>query len=283
MVILKVENLVFRYSGSERNILNNISLEIDEGTINILAGPSGCGKTTLARALVGLIPHFYKGEYRGRVYVGGYEVSSTPISKLSTVIGYVFQNPDNQIVMSTVERDIAFSMEFRGVDREEMKSRVYEVMDRLRITHLADRRVETLSGGEKQLVALAGVLVVNPKIIILDEPSAYLSPSSLKRFIDLITMLNRKYNTTFIIIDHRLDMFAEIADIVFIMYDGSIVYGGEPARVFKEMIGRKYGVNIPTSVKVYEKMVSRGVTWKKVPINYRQLAELIIGEAHDRT
>jgi energy-coupling factor transporter ATP-binding protein EcfA2 len=274
---LKVEDLVFRYTESERNILNNISLEIREGTINILAGPSGCGKTTLARALVGLIPHFYKGEYSGRVYVSGYEVSSTPISKLSTVIGYVFQNPDNQIVMSTVERDIAFSMEFRGMDQEEMKKRVYDVMKRLKITHLADRRVETLSGGEKQLVALAGALVVNPKIIILDEPSAYLSPSSLKRFIDLITRLNREHNTTFIIIDHRLDMFAELADIVFIMYEGSIVYSGEPAEVFREMIGRKYGVNIPTPVKVYEKMISRGVVWKRVPINYKQLAELIMG------
>jgi len=272
---VKIENLVFKYTGSEREILNNISMEIYEGTINILAGPSGCGKTTLARALVGLIPHFYKGEYSGRVYVNGYEVSSTPISKLSTIIGYVFQNPDNQIVMSTVERDIAFSMEFRGVDREEMRKRVYDVMNKLGIIHIADRRVETLSGGEKQLVALAGVLVTNPRIIILDEPSAYLSPSSLKRFIELITMLNRNYNTTFIIIDHRLDMFAELADTIFIMYDGSIVYSGEPSKVFREMIGRRYGVNIPTPVKVYEKMISRGITWKDVPISYKQLADLI--------
>jgi len=143
LFIIEVDALSFKYSNTDREVLKNVSLRIEEGSISILAGPSGCGKTTLARSLVGLIPHFYRGEYSGRVLIDGLEVASTSIATISTKVGYVFQNPDNQIVMSTVERDIAFSLEFRGVDRDEMRRRVAEIMKKLNITHLANRRIET--------------------------------------------------------------------------------------------------------------------------------------------
>lgn len=278
MFIIEVDALSFKYSNTDREVLKNVSLRIEEGSISILAGPSGCGKTTLARSLVGLIPHFYRGEYSGRVLIDGLEVASTSIATISTKVGYVFQNPDNQIVMSTVERDIAFSLEFRGVDRDEMRRRVAEIMKKLNITHLANRRIETLSGGEKQLVTLAGVLVVKPRIIILDEPSAYLSPSSLERFINLIKELNKDYNITFLIIDHRLDMFTELTDKIFIMYDGKIILQGPPRQVFSMMIGRRFGVNIPTPVKIYEKIRVRGIEWRDVPLNHIELSKLILGE-----
>ena len=122
--MIEVKNLSFKYQGANKFALNNISLSIKNGEIVILAGPSGCGKTTLARALTGLIPQFYKGEYIGNVLVCGYDAAKTPIPDLASCVGYLFQNPDNQIIMDIVERDIAFSLEYRGLTCEEMRSRV---------------------------------------------------------------------------------------------------------------------------------------------------------------
>jgi len=276
MPIIEVRNLFFRYSRETPYILNNISFEVSKGDIILLAGPSGCGKTTLARALIGLVPQFYKGDYKGEVIIDGMHADKTPVSKLSLKIGYLFQNPDSQIVMSTVERDIAFSLEFRKVDRKEMYNRVKNILKILRIEHLANRRIETLSGGEKQLVALAGILIVNPKILIFDEPSAYLSPVSLKIFINLLRELNEKYNTTMIIIDHRLDLLSKIADKIMIMYDGKVIHYDKPKKVFKMMLNRRYGVNIPTSVKIYERLIARGLRFRDIPLDYTELVKAIL-------
>ncbi|HEW93699.1 ABC transporter ATP-binding protein [Candidatus Geothermarchaeota archaeon] len=275
MHLIEVKNLSFKYQGTNKFVLKNINLSIKNGEIVILAGPSGCGKTTLARSLTGLIPQFYKGEYSGNVLVCGYDAAKTPIPDLATCIGYLFQNPDNQIIMDTVERDIAFSLEYRGFTREEMRNRITKILKTLGIEHLVNRKIDTLSGGEKQLVALAGVLVMEPKMLLLDEVSAYLSPRSLKRLISIIKSLNKEYGTGIMLIDHRLDLFVKLADRVIIMYDGIIYQDGDPQTIFKNLINKKLGINIPTTVKIYERLYLRGIRLDKIPLDHIELADII--------
>lgn len=169
-----VENLSFRYIGTERWVLQKVNLEVNQGEIVVLAGPSGCGKSTLLRCINGLIPHMYPGEYQGSVLIDGQRVDELPMGTLTQKVGLLFQNPENQIFMFAVERDIAFGPENLAMTREEIRSRVDESMRFLGIQDLAQRAPHELSDGQKQRVALAGVIAMRPKLIILDEPTSLL-------------------------------------------------------------------------------------------------------------
>ena len=247
--IITIKNFSFRYEGQDYYSVRNISMNINRSDIVLLAGRSGAGKTTLARAMTGLIPHFYHGEYTGDVIVAGMKVRDTPLNRLSEVIGLVRQNPENQILMSTVERDVAFSLEFSGIGRDEMHRLVDEILDKLGISHLRSRHVDSLSGGELQKVALAAILVKKPEIIILDEPSAYLSPKSVMILKDMVINLNSE-GYTIIIIDHKLEYWMDIVRKVIVIDGGRIVFDGEPTKFIKAIVGDTYGLNIPLYVRL---------------------------------
>lgn len=249
--IIKIEKFSFKYAGSEKYVLRNISLTIKKGEFIVVAGPSGSGKTTLARAIVGLIPHFYSGEYSGNIYVDGKLVRETTINEITQTIGYVFQNPDNQLFMSTVLKDVAFRLEYSNISRNEIFKRVRKVLDDLNISHLSNCRIDELSGGEKQKVAIAGVLVSQPKVIILDEPTAYLSPKSVCELICFLEKLNLERNITIILIDHRLDLIINAARRLIVIYDSQIVLDSPPSEALKLPLDRLYGLNIPTISKLY--------------------------------
>ena len=275
MDIIKVENLSFKYSYTEKTVLKNISLNIKEGEFVLLAGASGCGKTTLARAIVGLIPQFYEGEYKGEVNVLGMNTVETPISKISSQVGYLFQNPENQIFMTTVERDIAFGLEFRGFSRDEMMKRVTWALKKIEIEDLADKRIEELSGGEKQKVALAGILALRPRIIILDEPTAYLSPLSSRKLMNTIKSLNTEVGITVILIDHRLDLAVEVADRILVMKEGELHLDMPIREAFKHNLSKEYGVNVPTLIKIYDELRKRGIDIGEPPLSIDELLHAI--------
>ena len=248
--VVELKNVSFRYAGNKENAIKNISLDIREGEYIILAGPSGCGKTTLARIMVGLIPHFYSGDLKGEVLINGVDVRKTTIREITKIIGYVFQNPEDQILMTEVLRDISFRLEYQGLPREYIINVVHEVAKKLRIQHLLYRNVNTLSGGELQKVAIAGVLVSRPKVIILDEPTAYLSPKSTIELMSFLDELKENFGVTIVIIDHRLDLVVKRNSRIIVMYDGRIVLDNYADKVLEQPLDKLYGLNIPTLTRL---------------------------------
>jgi len=275
--IASIEGLSFRYPDSQRHALQDVSLEIGQGEVVLLAGPSGCGKSTLLRAINGLIPHMYPGDYRGSVTVCGLTVAETPMSTLAQNVGLLFQNPENQIFMFSVERDIAFGLQNLSVPRAEMRSRVDEAMRLLGVTDLAHRAPHELSDGQKQRTALAGVIAMRPKLIILDEPTSLLDPKTALEVVSLIEKLNRELGITFIVVEHRLELLIPIAHRLVVMDGGSKVMDGPPQDVLADSRVEAYGVGVPPISRLYNALSKDGMRLPKVPETPEELAEELNG------
>jgi len=275
--IASIDHLSFRYPDADRHELRAVSLEIGEGEVVLLAGPSGCGKSTLLRCVNGLIPHMYPGDYEGSVSVGGLKVADTPMSTLAQSAGLLFQNPENQIFMFSVERDIAFGLQNLSVPRGEMRSRVDETMKLLGISDLALRAPHELSDGQKQRAALAGVIAMRPKLIILDEPTSLLDPKTALEVVSLIERLNRELGITFIVVEHRLELLIPIADRLVVMDGGSKVMDGSPQEVLGDGRAEGYGVGVPPIAKLYNALSKDGVKLAKFPDSPEEMAEELNG------
>ncbi len=276
-LIASVEGLSFRYPDSPRPAVRDVNLEIGEGEVVLLAGPSGCGKSTLLRCLNGLIPHMYPGEYKGSVSVGGLSVAETPMSTLSQSVGLLFQNPENQIFMFSVERDVAFGLQNLSVPREEIRSRVDEAMRLLGVSDLALRAPHELSDGQKQRTALAGVMAMRPRLIILDEPTSLLDPKTALEVVSLIERLNREFGITFIVVEHRLELLIPIADRLVVMDGGTKVMDGPPREVLADPRVEGYGVSVPPVSRLYNALSKDGVRLPRVPGTPEELAEELNG------
>ena len=224
---LIVENLSFRYRDRLGAAIRDISFEANPGEILLIAGASGCGKTTLIRCINGLIPRSYKGEMNGKVTVFGEETASWKLSQISQKIGTVLQDPERQILGTKVINEVAFGLENLTVAREEILERVDESLKFLKIFHLRERETFTLSGGEKQKVALAGVLAMRPSILLLDEPLASLDPASAQDALDTARFLADQ-GMTIIMVEHRVEDVLRIKpERVMFMSEGEIRYLGE--------------------------------------------------------
>ncbi len=263
----------FTYIGSEEPTLKNINLKIDSGEIIVIAGPSGCGKSTLLRSVNGLIPHMYRGVYAGSVHVDGVSVAETSIVELAKKVGFVFQNPENQIFMFSVERDVAFGLENLGVPREEIRERVDWALRLLNIEHLAGRAPHELSDGQKQRVALAGVLAMKPRILILDEPTSLLDPSTALELIEVVEMLNSELGVTVLVVEHRLDLLVHIASRIVCMSGGEVVFDGAPRRVLAEKDLLLLGVGVPTVTRLHNLLKDEGVDLGVLPLSAEESAE----------
>ena len=248
--IIEIKGFTFYYSGSTKPALKDIDLSIEEGEIVIIAGPSGCGKSTLLRSINGLIPHMYSGTYIGEVYVNNLKVSEHQISEIAKHVGYVFQNPENQIFMFSVERDVAFGLENLGLPREEIRRRVDWAIDLLGIREIAQRAPHEISDGQKQRVAIAGVLAMKPKLLILDEPTSLLDPVAALDLINTVKHLHETLNLTVIIVEHRLDLLVSIADRLVVMDEGKILYNGKPREVLNDEKLVTIGVGVPSIVRL---------------------------------
>jgi len=269
--IIEVKDLGFKYAGTDFYAIRGVNLEIDEGEFVVLAGKSGCGKTTLLRCLNGLIPHFYEGEFEGRVLIDGIDTRECPPHILSQKAGMVFQNPDNQLFALSVEADIAFPLENLGLPREEIRDRVEWALKLLGIEELRKRSPFELSAGQKQKVAIASVLAMKPKILLLDEPTSSLDPVSAKNLIDAIIDLNRRHGLTILISEHRLTHLIPHADKLAIMDRGRIIYFDDPRRILKEDI-LVYGVSIPRVVEVAREMRRIGgcIPFRDIPLSVEE-------------
>ncbi len=223
---LIVENLTFRYRSRREPAIRNINLKVKPGQVVLIAGASGCGKTTLIRCINGLIPRSYKGELTGSIRIFGQDTRGLSLARISQMVGTVLQDPERQILGSRVINEVAFGLENLGLPREEILQRSQEALERLKIAHLRDRETFSLSGGEKQKVALAGVLAMRPGILLLDEPLASLDPASAQDALLMIRQLADE-GMSVVLIEHRVeDVLAIHPERVLFMSDGEIKFDG---------------------------------------------------------
>ena len=223
---LVIENLSFQYRTRPEPAIQNISVDLKPGEMLLIAGSSGCGKTTLARCINGLIPRSYRGKREGRVLLHGKDVAEMQIADMSQIVGTLLQDPERQIVASNVFNEVAFGPENLGLPKAEIVARVEQAMKRLKIDHLRDRQTFNLSGGEKQKVALAGVLAMNPSILLLDEPLASLDPASAYEALDAFRSLADEGKTV-VLIEHRVeDAITARPDRMLYMEAGQVKYLG---------------------------------------------------------
>ena len=256
--ILKTENLTFRYTteeGAAPTVLDGVTLSIKPGEFVAVLGHNGSGKSTLAKHFNAiLLPT------SGKVYVDGMDTADENLLlDIRRRVGMVFQNPDNQIVASVVEEDVAFGPENLGVPSQEIRERVDAALAAVRMTEYARHAPHLLSGGQKQRVAIAGVLAMRPKCIVLDEPTAMLDPVGRKEVLDTIRWLNREQSMTVVLITHHMDEAAQ-ADRLIVMHDGHIVADDSPALVFQNVDGlRSLGLEVPEPVALLYELRQAGV------------------------
>ncbi|MEM3096866.1 MAG: ABC transporter ATP-binding protein [Nitrososphaerota archaeon] len=275
MAIIEIRNLSFTYLGQSTPALRNVNLRIEAGELVLVSGPSGGGKSTLCRCINGLIPHFYEGTLEGEVLVDGLLTSTTPTYTLSQHVGMVFQNPQNQLFSLDVESDIAFALENLGLPREEISSRVDEVMRVMNIRELADRSPLELSGGQQQKVALASVLALRPKVIMLDEPTSFLDPVSSQHLINVVDSLRERLGLTIIIVEHRVDLIAPRASRLVVVHGGEVAYDGHPKGFFENYDAHLYGVTVPKLARLSQELAKRVPKWPGVILDVEGLERIV--------
>jgi len=250
--MISIKNLSYYYPNSETPVLDNIDLTIREGEFILLLGPSGCGKSTLVQCLNGIIPKVSGGTLKGEIIVNGKDVSKYKVYQMSSDVGMVFQNPDAQLFGLTIEEDAAFGPENLGIEREEIQKRVDRSLGVVGIEKLREKFTFTLSGGEKQRTAIAGSLAMQPRILILDEPTSDLDPRGTREVLETIKQLNHDLAMTIILIEHKIDEVIGLADRTIIMDNGRIILDGKTCDVFTQNIDQleSIGINPPQVVSL---------------------------------
>ncbi len=229
--VAEFADVTFRYPGQDAPVLRKLDWHVPDGAFVLIAGPSGSGKSTLLRCLNGLVPHFSGGAFGGVVTVLGQDTRYYGPRALSRSVGFVFQDPEAQLITARVEDELAFGMEQLGVPPALMRKRVEEVLDLLGIAGLRDRPVATLSGGERQRVAVAAALALQPRLLVLDEPTSQLDPWGAEDVLTALTRLNEDLGLTIVLAEHRLERVLGHADRVRLMMPGQEAVEGMPRQV----------------------------------------------------
>ncbi|TDR71595.1 energy-coupling factor ABC transporter ATP-binding protein [Paludibacterium purpuratum] len=246
-----VEGLKYRYPLTAELALNDVSFEIEKGEFIGIIGRNLAGKSTLCQALMGLVPHFYKGAYGGSVTVDGLNVAQTEICELARKVGLVFQNPFTQVSGSkmTVYEELAFGLENLGVPRAEMMPRIESAMALLGIERFGKRNPFDLSGGQMQRMAIASVIAMAPDIIVLDEPTSQLDPQGSEEVFQAIQALSRQ-GMTVIMVEHKMEKIARYSDRVMLLDHGRLVDFDTPERVFSRDDLAQYGIAAPIFARI---------------------------------
>ncbi len=257
--MIDVRGLGFQYASSARQALEDVTFSCGAGELVLVAGPSGGGKSTLLRCLNGLVPHFHGGTFAGEVVTGGLDTRSHQPRDMAGVVGMVFQDPESQMVAETVEDELAFGMELAGTEPLTMRKRVEEALDLLRIEPLRARRLESLSGGELQRVAIAAVLTMQPRVLLLDEPTSQLDPQAAEELLTTVRRLNDDLGLTVLIAEHRLERVVQYADrLLYVAGDGSV----------EEMDVRDAMGSLPIAPPVAR--LGRALGWSPLPLSVRE-------------
>ncbi|WP_231686902.1 ABC transporter ATP-binding protein [Bacillus sp. JCM 19034] len=262
MAYIELNHVSFMYPDAKMPALNDISLTVRRGEFVVLLGPSGCGKSTLLKLLKPSIePH---GKLEGERLLEG---KSIDLLENEHEIGFVFQDPDNQVVADDVIHELVFGLENICLPTVEMRNRVAEMVHFLGVEHVLSRKMHELSGGQKQQLNVASILLMQPQILLLDEPTSQLDPVSARDFLDLLVRLNEEFGMTIILAEHRLEDVISLADQVLAMKEGQIVESGSPKEVMRRLWQSSYQPFVPTSPAL---ALSLNVQTSNVPLTIKE-------------
>ena len=265
--MIELRDFTFTYNGAVKPALQDVNLAIEGGEFVLITGPSGGGKSTLCRCFNGLVPHFYGGTVGGKAEVQGMDILRTPPKELAMKVGMVFQDPENQLVTSDVEREIAFGLENLGFPVNLIARRVEEALDTVNIAGLRFRRHHELSGGEKQKVAIASVLALHPDVLVLDEPTSELDPQSAEEVLRLLERLNDELGITVVLVEHRLDRVVHLVDRIIVMNEGGIRTDGRPREVMKN---DGLGPGTPPVIRLMQRLREKGLEFDELPLTVKE-------------
>ncbi|WP_418722438.1 ABC transporter ATP-binding protein [Enorma sp.] len=276
--IISVDDVSFSYGrDSAPRALDHVSLDIATGDFLGIIGSSGAGKSTLTSVLSGAIPHHFGGAFYGAAHVAGQDTCTITLTDVARAVGSVLQDIDAQMVASVVEDELLFGLENFGVNHSEIPARIERTLELVGIADLRDREIATLSGGQKQKVAIAAILALEPAVLVLDEPTAALDPASSTMVFDILRDVNERLGVTVVIVEQKVALLSEYCRRIAVMNKGRIVLEGTPAEVFSHAAElRAIGVDSPRVTRISNSLAREGVIEPGAPcLNVAQAQELI--------
>lgn len=258
--IIEVKDVTFTYSGAQRHALERVSLAVAEGEFVGVIGPSGAGKSTLAGVMSGAVPHHFAGELYGACLVDGKDTCEVTLTDVSRLVGSVLQDIDAQFVASNVRDELLFGLENFGVTHDEIPARMQQALETVGIEDLRDREIATLSGGQKQKVAIAAILALRPRVLVLDEPTAALDPVSSTLVFETLREVNRSAGITVVVIEQKVALLSEYCSRVVVFEQGKLIFDDTPRKVFShgERL-REIGVDSPRVARVSNSLAAAGL------------------------
>ena len=258
--IIEVKDVTFTYSGAQRCALEHASLAVAEGEFVGIIGPSGAGKSTLAAVMSGAVPHHFAGELYGACLVDGRDTCEVALTDVSRLVGSVLQDIDAQFVASNVRDELLFGLENFGVPYDEIPARMQQALETVDIEDLRDREIATLSGGQKQKVAIAAILALRPRVLVLDEPTAALDPASSTLVFETLREVNRSAGITVVVIEQKVALLSQYCSRVVVLDQGKLILDGTPREVFAhgEQL-RSIGVDSPRVARVSNSLAAEGL------------------------
>ena len=258
--MIEIRDLSFTYRESSQPTVRNINLSIPDGQFVGITGAAGSGKSTLTYAFNGIIPHCYPGEFYGAVLIDGHDTVDTSLTDISRLVGSVCQDIDSQMVSSVVEDELLYGLENFAIPKEEVEPRLEEALRAMGIEDLRDRAIASLSGGQKQKVAVASILALRPKVLVLDEPTAELDPASSQAVFEMLRLYAREHGTTVIVVEQKIALLSEYADRLIIVKEGQLLFDDSPAAVLEhaeELLAE--GINCPRSTSLANRLRKLGL------------------------
>lgn len=274
---IEIKNFSYKYPLEDKNVLENLNLKIEKGEFWAIIGKNGSGKTTLCNALRRFVTDFYKGEVTGEIVVDGKNLKDFSPKELVTKIGFVFQNPFTQIsgVKDTVFEEIAYGLENLAVEKEKIIKRVNETLKLLEIEHLKDKNPQEMSGGQKQRVALASIIVMDPEILVIDEPTSQLDPKGTQDIFKIINIMAKK-GKTIILVEHKLELIAEYAEKIVVLDEGKIILSGKASEVLNNKSLLEKGIGMTQYSMLAYKLEKAGkAKFEEIPITKEKTVELL--------
>lgn len=274
--LIEITSLTYRYPNAERNALDDVNLTVAEGDFVGIIGPSGAGKTTLLHALCGVVPHHYSGDFWGAVKVAGMDTIDAGMEALSRVVGCVWGDVDAQMVAATVEDELLFGLENFGVPHGEIEGRLAGALAEVGISDLRGREISSLSGGQKQKVAVAAIVALRPRLLLLDEPTGELDPESSRRIFTLLRELNTNHGITVVVVEQKIMLLCEFARRLAVMDGGKIARFGPTREVLahdEALIA--LGVNVPRIVSLHRRLRDEGLTDAPPPLTLDEAAAML--------
>ena len=275
MEIFSIKNLSFSYNDSTSPALKDINLEIKKGEFLLLIGQSGCGKTTLLKMLKKELTPF--GSLNGEIFFKRKKIEDINLQESASKIGFILQDPDVQIVTDKVYSELAFGLENLGYNKETIRARVAEFASFFGFSNMFERETNSLSGGEKQLLNLASVMVMNPEVIILDEPVSMLDPIFAEKFINSLKKINDEFGTTIIIAEHHLSDVFKYADRVALLENGELTAVNSIKEIYKNVRGREIEKTLPVPVRIFNSLNSDG----ECPVTVKEAIALLNNQKYN--